>query len=107
MRGPTTPDRRRSILTISDPGVCYWLREGESRAEVGFVIQAGRSLILVEVKADLPLVLRFGFNPPSLSTQEHRLLSGSGVSYQLLSLPLYMAEECDRLIEHIVDPTAS
>lgn len=104
------------------PSLCYWLREGKSNnAEVDFVISSGRSIIPVEVKAGTagslrsvhqflargvgqiaPVVMRFDLNPPSLSEQEHRVSDERSVHYRLLSLPLYMVEQGERLLAHVL-----
>ena len=105
------------------PSLCYWLREGKaSNAEVDFVIDQGRSVVPVEVKAGTagslrsvhqflvrgtmpsdPVVLRFDLNPPSVSEHEHHLADGRPVRYRMLSLPLYMVDQCDRLLKWVVE----
>ncbi len=104
------------------PSLCYWLREGKkNNAEVDYVIEQGRSIVPVEVKSgtagslrsihqfmarklktDMSVVLRFDLNPPSLSAQEHKLQDGEQVGFQMLSLPLYMVDQCDRLLRQVI-----
>lgn len=104
------------------PTLHYWLREGRStNAEVDFVIEHGRSVVPVEVKAgttgglrslqqffarsltsDHRIALRLDLNPPSLSEHEHRRPGGQSVRYQLLSLPLFMVEESERLLRKVL-----
>ncbi len=105
------------------PSLCYWLREGKkTNAEVDYVIEQGRSIVPVEVKsgtagslrsihqfmarklkADMSVVLRFDLNPPSLSVHEHKLKDGEKVGFQRLSLPLYMVDQCDRLLRRVIN----
>jgi len=105
------------------PSLCYWLRQGRSaNAEVDFVIDHHRSVVPIEVKAGTAgsmrslhqflarelgggaeVALRFDLNPPSLSEHEHRLRDGRAVRYRLLSLPLYMVEQTERLLDFVVD----
>jgi hypothetical protein len=104
---------------LEAPLLCYWLREGRSaNAEVDFVIDHRRRIVPVEVKAgtagslrslhqfldrelkgDRPIALRFDLNPPSVGDFEHRMSDGRQVRYRVLSLPLYMVEHAERLLE--------
>jgi len=105
------------------PSLHYWLRSGRSsNAEVDFLVEGGRSVVPVEVKAgssgsmkslmrfvqekSVPLAVRFDANPPSLQRVEHRLADGWGgsrpVQFDLLSLPLYMVDEIDRLVADLL-----
>lgn len=88
----------------------YWLREGKSaNAEVDFVIPIENRIVPIEVKAgasgrlkslhqfigekNLDLAVRFDVNPPSVQMVEaliHKAGQASQVSYQLVSLPLYL-----------------
>lgn len=99
----------------------YWLREKKSaNAEVDFVIASGNQIIPVEVKSGksgslkslqqfvlnkhAALCVRFDLNPPDMSPITHSARSNSGsapVSYTLLSLPLYLAEELSRILDEI------
>ncbi len=101
------------------PRLSYWLREGKtSNAEVDYVISQGNMLIPVEVKAGksgslkslqqivlnkhLNFAIRFDLNPPSLQDVQHVTSGRDGnqsVSFTLLSLPVYMVEECLRLVD--------
>ena len=112
---------------LEEPFLSYWLREGrKNNAEVDYVVEQGRRVIPVEVKAGRAgslkslhrffdrqlrghdgrnIALRFDLNPPSRAVFEHKLSDGSGrsISYELLSLPLYMVEEASRLLAELVD----
>lgn len=102
------------------PSLTYWLREGRSsNAEVDFVLQLGNQIVPVEVKAGksgalksllqfvhqkaTPAAIRFDLNLPSLQKVRHSIRQASDtveVSFDLLSLPLYMAEEVERIYHH-------
>ncbi|MCP4403149.1 MAG: DUF4143 domain-containing protein, partial [bacterium] len=106
-------------LKHEPPRLCYWLREGKTaNAEVDYVPAHGMMLVPVEVKAGksgslkslqqiilhrgLTFAVRFDANPPSLQEVQHMTSGLHGtqpVAFTLLSLPLYMVEECIRLIE--------
>lgn len=100
----------------------YWLREGRSsNAEIDFVIGIAGTIIPIEVKAgatgklkslhqfmgskQAPLAIRFDASLPSVSQintvinidKEHR-----NVDYQLISLPLYLIERLDVIVEHFL-----
>jgi uncharacterized protein len=103
------------------PWLVYWLREQKSaNAEVDFVIASGNQVIPVEVKAGKSgalkslqqfvlhkkagLCVRFDLNRPAIQDIVHavRLAEGSSrVSYRLLSLPLYLAQELPRILDEI------
>ncbi len=106
-------------LQNEQPRLCYWLREGKSaNAEVDYIISRGMRIIPVEVKAGksgslkslqqimlhkhLNFAIRFDTNPPSLQEVRHATSSPQGtrpVIFSLLSLPLYLVEECLRLVD--------
>lgn len=91
----------------------YWLRESRSaNAEVDFVVAFDGQIVPIEVKAGgrgslrslhqfvgekhVPLAVRFDSNPASLQTVTASIKTGdkaSEVTYQLLSLPLYLVEK--------------
>jgi len=102
-----------SLDSHQSPHLHYWARESRSSsAEVDYVI-AGDSPIPVEVKAgksgslkslhlfvkekSAPLAIRLNADTPSLMQVEHALHAEQGDTYQLLSLPLYMAGQVRRL----------
>jgi hypothetical protein len=100
------------------PQLFYWLREGSANnAEVDFVLSRGTSIFAVEVKAGASGSLksltqfnyeksrtksiRFDLNPPSLMRSKSRLtMKGQdvGLDYDLVSLPLYMVGQIDRIL---------
>ena len=99
------------------PSLTYWLREGRSsNAEIDFVLQLGQSIVPVEVKAgksgslksllqfayqkQIPTAIRFDLNSPTLQQVRHSIRQASDtveVFFDLLSLPLYMVEEVEKI----------
>jgi len=97
------------------PFLHYWAREKSSNAaEVDYVIAGNGKVIPIEVKAgksgslkslhlflkekNSDFAVRFNADKPSLLKDTHQLPDQSVKAYQLLSLPLYMAGECRRLM---------
>jgi hypothetical protein len=101
-----------------DPELYCWTRaETTSQAEVDYIIQHGTHLIPIEVKAgktgtlkSLHLLmglrkwdfaLRFNTDLPSLTSVHMQTSLQQTAEYQLLSLPLYLIGQSQRLIaEH-------
>jgi hypothetical protein len=97
------------------------LREAKStNAEVDYVTTSGNQVIPIEVKAgksgaikslqqfalnkQATTCIRFDLNPPDVGQVTHAARVNDGsvpVSYTLLSLPLYLAEELPRILEEI------
>ncbi|MEW6750619.1 MAG: AAA family ATPase [Candidatus Latescibacterota bacterium] len=108
-----------SLPWYQPPELHYWLREKRtSAAEVDYVIAEGQVIVPVEVKAGKggtlrslhlflrekgsTLGLRLNSDPPSLLNAQTALPDGDNKAYQLLSLPLYLAGQCRRLLrEHL------
>ncbi len=106
---------------LEPPRLVYWLREAKSaNAEVDFVTVSGNQVIPIEVKAgksgalkslqqfalnkNAGLCVRFDLNPPGMQEITHSAKVAAGslpVTYQLLSLPLYLAEELPRILDEI------
>ena len=109
------------INPFEPPRLTYWLREAKStNAEVDYVTTSGNQIMPIEVKAgksgaikslqqfalnkQASTCIRFDLNPPDIGQITHsvRIRKGSvPVSYTLLSLPLYLAEELPRILEEI------
>jgi hypothetical protein len=104
-----------SLDPHEQPYLHYWAREERSSsAEVDYVIAGQGKVIPVEVKAgksgslkslhvflkekNSNFAVRFNADRPSLMNASHQLSDGFLKEYQLLSLPLYMAGECRRLL---------
>lgn len=108
-----------SLPDHETPHLHYWAREQRSSsAEVDFVIASKRQVIPVEVKAgksgslkslhmflkekNSDFAVRFNADRPSIMDASHQLHDSSTKKYRLLSLPLYLAGECRRLLaEHL------
>ncbi len=110
-----------SVPSWEEPHLFYWAREKRgSSAEVDYVISQGREVIPVEVKAgktgtlkSLHLFLRekgrrlgvrLSSAPPSVLEATTSLSDGDNVSFQLVSLPLYMVGQMRRLCAVAVAP---
>jgi hypothetical protein len=91
-----------------DPRLFYWQRTEGRQGEIDYLIQQGSSIVPVEVKAGssgsmkslhafmadkgLARAIRLDINPPSVQAVVCKTTTGEPVSYQLISLPLYMVE---------------
>ncbi len=104
---------------LQEPSLHYWLREGKSsNAEVDYVISKADWIVPIEVKAGESgslrslhqfvlakapnLCVRFDANLPSLAGFQHKIKTQRGVGeihYRLLSLPVYMVEQLERLLD--------
>ena len=99
--------------SFADPQLFYWAREARNaNAEVDFVINRQQEILPVEVKAGKTGTLRSAFQflrekrrrcavrfhtgPPVL--EEIKLPGETETSVQLLSLPLYLVGQLDRLL---------
>ena len=98
----------------------YWLREGRSsNAEVDFVIGLGGDIIPIEVKSGAtgtlkslhqfmgtkpsPLAIRFNTEPPEvhqIDTVININKQQQPVKYPLISLPLYLVERLDDIVNN-------
>ena len=99
------------------PELYYWLRQGRTgNAEVDFLLEGPQGVVPLEVKAGAsgsmksllrfvmekgsPTAVRLHMNPPSLQRIQHGIGTES-VSFDLLSLPLYMVGQIGRLLRLI------
>lgn len=97
------------------PELFYWIREKpQAAAELDYIWQYKNYLIPIEVKAgktgklkslhyfirEKPwsFAVRFNIDLPSLLKETVKLPNQSHISYRLLSLPFYLAEQLERLI---------
>jgi uncharacterized protein len=100
---------------FQDPKLHYWARDTPgSEAEVDYVVQHGSQLVPVEVKAGStgslrslhalmaarrwPRAVRFNAAPPSVTQVSTQTSSGDRASYELISLPLYLAASLGRIL---------
>jgi predicted AAA+ superfamily ATPase len=98
-----------------EPELHYWRRgERGSEAEVDYVIQHGSKLVPVEVKAGTSGTLkslhwlmaarrwrravRFNADLPSVVSVRAKTVAGTEAKYDLLSLPMYLTEQLQRLL---------
>lgn len=106
---------------FESPKLTYWLRESKSaNAEVDYVIANGSQIVPIEVKSGKSGTLkslqqfvlnkhanravRFDLNPPDIQNVRHAARTQDGsqpVAYTLLSLPLYMVEELQRILDEL------
>jgi len=99
-----------------EPELFYWAREKPtSAAEVDYVIVRNGRIVPVEVKAgktgrlrslwqfvaekDAHLTLRFNADKPSLLEVTDTMHDATRISYRLLSLPLYLIDHANRLVD--------
>ncbi|MCA9439734.1 MAG: DUF4143 domain-containing protein, partial [Candidatus Omnitrophica bacterium] len=100
--------------TYRRPELFYWNREKPgSSAEVDYLISVGTQVVPVEVKSGksgrlrslqvfvsekkVPLAVRFNTKPPKLSRLKTSVAGMEETSYLLLSLPLYLVGQVERL----------
>ena len=101
---------------LLSPSLNYWLRDGNAgNAEVDFLIQVGRRVVPVEVKSGKSgslksllqfvrakkseLGCRFDLNLPSSQSVSHGV-GGEAISFRLVSLPLYLCNQVQRLLRY-------
>jgi predicted AAA+ superfamily ATPase len=101
--------------SYAEPSLYYWNRPKRgSTAEVDYLIQSRGRIIPVEVKAGstgrlkslqtfiqekkVPVGVRFNSDPPSVHETRTAVAGKEPRSFTLLSLPLYLAEQINRLL---------
>jgi len=102
---------------FSEQGVYYWMREKRNaEAEIDYLIQSGNQILPIEVKAGktgtlkslqvfmaerrLDMAIRFNSDLPSITQVKTSVRMGGSmqsVDFELISLPLYLVQELDRL----------
>ena len=108
---------RASQTPLTDPQLFYWQRTGGRLGEIDFIIQHGNRVVPVEVKSGsagsmkslhqfmaekhLDFAVRCNINRPSVENIRVKTTLGKPVFYRLLSIPVYMAERLDGLIEQV------
>ena len=109
---------RKNFHFFEDPILYYWQREGQSNAEIDYLIQYQNKIIPVEVKAGggntlrslhyfmharkLQFAVRIYSGMMNITQINTKLNTGDSVSYQLLSIPFYLIEELPRLLGDFV-----
>lgn len=98
-----------------EPKLYYWDKEKKgSSAEIDFVIALNGQIIPIEVKSGssgtlkslhyflkkkkLRLGVKFSSQMPSILQEQALLSNGEKIIYKLVSLPLYLFEESERLL---------
>ncbi|MGD8442001.1 MAG: AAA family ATPase [Desulfobacterales bacterium] len=93
-----------------------WQATGRRQGEIDYITQHGNRVVPVEVKSgatgsmkslhqfmaekQLDFAVRCNLNQPLLESISVKTTLGQSVSYRLLSIPLYLTERLDGLIEH-------
>jgi predicted AAA+ superfamily ATPase len=102
------------------PELYYWNREKKSsQAEVDYLISCGSKVVPVEVKAGKtgslkslqvfisekksPLAVRFNSMEPSTFATKSSIAGKESVNFVLISLPMYLVCQLDRLLETFPD----
>ncbi len=100
----------------TDPSLYYWQRlENNAQSEVDYIIQHGQKIIPIEVKAGtsgslksllyfmsqkkLSTAIRINSDVPNSMLISHKNTSGEPVPFTLLSLPFYLVEQLERLLQ--------
>jgi len=107
---------RAAQSPLEEPRLFYWQTIGGRQGEIDYIIQHGNRIVPIEVKSgatgsmkslhqfmaqkDLDFAVRCNINHPSLENINVKTTLGQPVSYRLLSIPLYLTERLDGLIEH-------
>ena len=111
------------IANTPNRELTYWLREGRAaNAEVDFVIGLSGNIIPIEVKSGTSgtlkslhqfmgskqarLAVRFDINPPSVQQVNTVIMKNkqrSQVEYPLVSLPLYLVERLDAVVNAVLE----
>lgn len=113
----------QSLLKLNasyhSPELFYWVREKpQASAEIDYIWQYKNYVIPIEVKAgktgrlkslhyfmkEKPwaFALRFNADMPNFLSETIKLTDGGPITYKLLSLPFYLAEQLERLIDPFV-----
>jgi uncharacterized protein len=98
-----------------EPTLYYWLREERgSAAEVDYLIQYKNSVVPIEVKSgstgalkalhlfmglkNYQIAIRINADYPSITNVKTKIYSSNTITYQLISIPLYLTEQINRLL---------
>lgn len=106
---------RAAQAPFAEPWLFYWQTTGGRQGEIDYIIQHGNRIVPVEVKSGatgsmkslhhfmaqkhLDFAVRCNVNQPSLENISVKTTLGQSVSYRLLSIPLYLTERLDELIQ--------
>jgi hypothetical protein len=100
---------------LVEASLFYWQRTGGRQGEIDYLLQYGDQLVPLEVKSgpagsmkslhqfmaekSLDFAVRCNFNLPTLENISLKTTLGQSVSYRLLSIPVYLTQCLDRLME--------
>ncbi len=106
---------RSAQTPLKDPQLFYWQRTGGRLGEIDYIIQHENCVVPVEVKSgsagsmkslhqfmyekNLNFAVRFNTNLPLVEDITVKTTLGKPVAYRFLSIPVYLAEHLDELIE--------
>jgi len=107
---------RAAQAPLAEPRLYYWQTTGGRQGEIDYIIQYANRVVPVEVKSGaagslkslhmfmankgLDFAVRCNISQPSLENIGVKTTLGQPVSYRLLSIPLYLTERLDDLIEY-------
>jgi uncharacterized protein len=111
---------RAAQSPLTDPVLFYWQRTGGRQGEIDYIIQHQDRIVPVEIKSgkagsmkslhqfmhdkQLDLAVRINANRPAVEQIRIKTTKGDPVSYDLVSIPLYLAQQIDALIEKATWP---
>jgi len=106
---------RAAQTPLTEPQLFYWQRTGGRLGEIDYIIQHGNRVVPVEVKSGsagsmkslhqfmaekrLDFAVRCNIYQPSVENIRVKTTLGKPVSYRLLSIPVYLTEALNGLIE--------
>ena len=108
---------RYAIAAGGEPEIYHWQRTKGRQCEIDFLIEAGESIVPVEVKwgtegsmkslhqfmydKELSIAVRFDTNILSVVDLALKTTTGHPVEYSLLSVPIFLAERIFELLEDL------
>ncbi|MCK5249516.1 MAG: ATP-binding protein [Spirochaetaceae bacterium] len=106
---------------FEEPRLFYWQRTSGRQGEIDYIIQHGRHIVPIKVKAGasgsmkslhgfmhargFDVAVRFDTNSPSVQELNVKTTTGESVQYRLLSLPIYMVESLPAGLESLLSPS--
>jgi len=100
---------------LMEASLFYWQRTGGRQGEIDYLLQNGTRVVPLEVKSgpagsmkslhqfmaekSLDFAVRCNFNLPVIENIKLKTTLGQPVSYRLLSIPVYLTQCLDRLME--------
>jgi len=108
---------RAAQSPLTDPQLFYWQRTGGRLGEIDYIIEQGNQIVPIEVKSGaagtmkslhqfmaekkLKLAVRINRNPAAVEDINVKTTLGQEVKYRLLSIPLYLTENINALIDQV------